>query len=293
MVFAVGCSAPASAHPGIPALDGGMAAITRSGNMGFKSIPGTLDISQFESRSLLSRPLEPSEDLEIIPAFGFKSTSLHFDQVPTSIFFDKHSLRTFDVYPFSLDCGLLTWSGPNSSPWIYGVWTGARLATDFRTVDREDFSFQFAAGAGYRIHEKCALGIGSGVTDSDGAIALHPGIGLDWSVTERLIIRVWGTDWRASYQADDHWRFSVGGESSHEFWNISDQGGKPLSINLKTYRIGLFTSRHLTGDLWLRAGAGITLGNAFKLFGSNDELLVDQKLDGGFFAQVGLTINAW
>lgn len=289
----MGCLISASAQPVIPGWDGTMAGFNHAANVDFDSIPGSLEISQFEIRNLLPHPIPPLDGLLIFPVFDCTATVLRFNQVPTSIFFDKENLHSFNVYPVTVDFSTLALSTRDDSPWIFGALAAARLATDFRHVDSDHFSFRLAGGAGYRFDNGFTFGIGGAVGNPDGDMRFRPGIGLDWMINHQFRIGVCGPAWIASFIPDENWQLSVRGDSSGEFWHISDNAGEPLAINLSSYRIGIFASRHLPGRLWLRAGAGVVIANEFELIGSSGNTIVRQGMDGGMFGQIILTIGSW
>lgn len=289
----VGCLISASAQPVIPGLDGTMASLTHAGNMNFDQASGGIEINQLTIRALLPQPVLPFNGWTIQPVFDCEATILRFNQVPTSVFADPENLHSFNVYPTVIDLGALALSMHHDSPWIYGAWADARLSTDFRHTVGNDLSYQFAAGAGYRFNEKLTLGIGGALTNPDGQVKFHPGIGLDWIINDRIHVGACGPAWFVTYQPDADWQLALRGDSADEFWNISDNHGRPLAIDLSSYQIGIFASRHLTGQLWLRAGAGVTVANEFQLNDSSGDKIVRQGLDSGWFGQICLTIGLW
>ncbi len=289
----LGCLISVTAQQVIPGFDGTAVEFTYAANMEFDTIPGSLQITEFRIRSLLSQAISLTGDWTIISAFDCKATVLHFDQVPTSIFFNKDNLHTFNVYPFTMDLSTLALSARDDSPWIYGAWADARLSTDFRRVGSQNLTFLFAAGAAYRFHDCFTLGLGGAVTNINDDLKFHPGIVLDWMITNQVHLGVWGPDWIASYILDEDWQFGFYGESSSDFWNISNKGGQPLSIALSSYRIGTFASRRVTGQIWLRVGAGVALANEFQLNDSNGDKIVKQTPNHSVFGQISLTIRSW
>ena len=289
----LGCLISAAALPVIPGFADTTIEFTHAAKMEFDTIPGGLQITEFEIRSLLSKPISPFSDWTIISAFDFKTTVLRFNQVPTSIFFDKDNLHTFNVYPFTIDLSTLALSANEASPWLYGAWADARLSTDFRSLDSQNLTILFVAGAAYRFYDRFTLGLGGAVTNINDDLKFHPGIGLDWTITDQVHLGVCGPDWIASYSLNENWQLGFCGESTSDFWHISDKGGQPLSIELSSYRIGTFASRRVIGQLWLWMGAGVTLANEFQLNNSNGDKIVKQTPDYSSFGQISLTIRSW
>ena len=287
------CLVSASAQPVIPGLDGTMAAFTHTGNMNFDQVPGSLELTRLEVRALFPQSVLPGNGWTIQPVFDFEASILQFKQVRTSVFADPQTLHSFNVYPSVIDIGALALSIHDDSPWIYGAWADAHLATDFRHASYSDLSYQFAGGTGYRFNDRFTLGIGGALTNPDGQMKFHPGIGLEWIVNEQFQVGGCGPAWFVTYHPDVDWQLSLRGDSADEFWNISDNRGRPLSIDLSSYQIGIFASRRLTGHFWLQAGAGVTIANEFQLNDSNSDKLVRQGLDSGLFGQISLTIGLW
>ena len=260
--------------------------------MGFDEISGNFKITDFAIRALPQEPFRPFDGLEILPAFDCKSTVLQFNDVPKSVI-DRGHYHTFNVYPFTLDLSALALSTHGSSPWIYGAWARAQLATDFRDVGCDDFTFDLATGAGYRFSETFTFGIGGAVTNLNNHVAFVPGIGLDWIISDQLRIGICGPVLDASYSPDANWQFSLRGDASGEIWTILDRGGDPLSFDLSSYRLGLFASRRLIGEIWLNAGAGATIGNRIRLAEPNGDTILKLGMTNGLFGQLSVTIKTW
>lgn len=89
------------------------------------------------------------------------------------------------------------------------------------------------------------------------------------------------------------WQFSFRADPSGETANITDSDGKSRAIEFQSYRIGLYANRRLSDHIWLRAGAGMTLGNEINLTETNGDERFGQNLDDGMFAQVALRIVTW
>ena len=166
-------------------------------------------------------------------------------------------------------------------------------ATDFRDVGYDDLTFDLAGGAGYRFHESFSVGIGASITNLTGDVDFYPGVGFDWQAGERLRISLCGPTFAATYLPDGNWRFSIRSESTGEIWNISDDEGKSRDIDLKSYRIGIHASRRLWGQISISAGIGVVFDNEIGLNRSNGDVLIQQRLDSGFFSEVALTITEW
>ncbi len=289
----IACVTSLPARPNIVGWDDPVAYASHAGGMHFNETPGNLEVADFGFHVLLPDEIPLAENLTLQPAFDCRATILRFNQVPTSIPIDRNHLKTFSVYPSVLEASALLAATRTDSPWMFGVWARTGVATDFRDVGSDDLTFDIAGGAAYQFHETLSAGFGAAVTGLSGDVDFHPGLGFDWQVHDRLRIGLCGPNFAATYRPDGNWRFSIRSDSTGEIWNISDNEGKSRDIELMSYRIGIHASRRIWGQISITAGVGIVLANAISLNRSNGHMLLQQRLDSGFFSQLGLTITAW
>ncbi|MES2922084.1 MAG: DUF6268 family outer membrane beta-barrel protein [Verrucomicrobiota bacterium] len=289
----IACIASLSARPRLAGWDDPIAYASHLGGMHFDRTPGNLEVSDFGFHALLPDEISLTENLTLQPAFDCRGTILRFNQVPTSIPIDRNNLETFSVYPSVLDASGLLVSSPAESPWMFGAWARTGVATDFRDIGSDDLTFDLAGGAGYRFHERLSVGFGAAVTNLSGDVEFYPGLGFDWQVSDRLRIGLCGPNYAATYTPEGNWSFSIRSNSTGEIWNISDDEGKSRDIDFKSYRIGFHLSRRVCEQISISAGAGVTFANEIGLNRSNGDVLLQQRLDSGFFGQLGLTITAW
>lgn len=282
----IGCLISASARFDVPDFDAARAIVSHAGDIDFDGGPGSLEISRFELRSLLSKPLTPADCLTILPVFEYKATSLEFDDVPGGF-----PIRDEDLH--SLNLSAYAFAARDGSPWIGIGWARAEMAGDFQDFGGDDFTFDVAGGIAYRFNEKFTLGFGGAVANLNGDTTFYPGIGFDWIVNDAVRIGLYGPTFIAAYSPDANWEFSFRGDSGGGTWNISDDAGKSRSIDLTSYRFGLFASRRLTGQLWLSAGAGATFGNEIRLTEPDGDKLFEQEMESGLFGQISLRLKAW
>jgi Domain of unknown function (DUF6268) len=179
------------------------------------------------------------------------------------------------------------------SPWMFGAWAEAGLASDFQDLRSHDFKVDFAVGSGYRFSETLSVGLGAAFTDLPGEADFKPGIGLDWKIDGRFRVAICGPVCALTYSPDPDWQFSLQGDSAGEIWNINDNEDRSRYLQLSSYKLGLFANRRITDQVQLAAGVGVTFSNEIELFRSNGDTVVDQRLDRGFFGQIGLIIAAW
>lgn len=289
----IACAASLYARPYLAGWDDPIIYTSHSGGMHFERTPGNLEVSDFGFHALLPNEVSLTENLTLQPAFDCRSTILRFNRVPTSIPIDRNNLETFSVYPSVLEASALLAASRAHSPWMFGAWARSGVATDFRDVGCDDLTFDLVGGAGYRFHESLSVGIGASFTNLTGDVDFYPGVGFDWQAGDRLRISLCGPNFAATYLPDGNWRFSIRSESSGEIWNISDDEGESRDIDLKSCRIGIHASRRLWGQISISAGVGVVFDNEIGLNRSNGDELLKQRLDSGFFSQLGLTITAW
>jgi hypothetical protein len=279
-------SAAAQTELTVPEIDAARGTFSYSGDMDFDDAAGSLEVSKLEIRSLLSAPLSPIENLVVLPAFEYRGTSLEFDGVPAAFPIDDEELH-------SLSLSALAFSRRQGSPWIYGGYARAELASDFQDIGGDDFTFDLAAGVGYRFNDCFTLALGGAVTNLNGDPTFYPGVAFDWIVSDQIRVGLYGPTFVASYSPDENWELSLRGDSGGDVWNITDGGGNSRSIDLTSYRFGLFAARRLSGELWLRAGAGATFGNDIRLTEPDGDRIDTQEMKSGMFGQISLVLKTW
>ena len=173
--FSLG-SLAASAQNIVPGFDASRVTFSQAGNMDMGTGNGDLDVTRFELRSFLCRPISPIDGLFIMPLAEYRLTALNFDQTPATYPIGDEDLHSLSLSTFAI-------SMREGSPWIYGGWARAELASDFQEIDGDDFTFDLAGGAGYRFNEKFTLGFGGAAINLNGDNKIYPGIGFDLNLT--------------------------------------------------------------------------------------------------------------
>jgi len=273
----------ASTEYKLPNFSAGRAQFTYSDEMDFDDLNGSLSTSEFELTSALSRPITVAGDIMLLPLIQYGWAGLDFDGV-TAGDEDLHSV-SLHLAAIKLNSG---------SPWFYGGWVRAELASDFQHINDDDFTFDVAGGVGYRFNERFALGAGVVVIDINGDTWACPGITFDWQVNDQTRIGLYGPIAIASYSPDENWSFSLRGAPGGGRWNITDDSGDSKTIDLDSYQVGVFASRRLTDKIWLNAGVGMTVGNNLEYADPDGENeLFDEDMESGLFGQIGITLRAW
>ncbi|MEY4244340.1 MAG: hypothetical protein RLZZ245_1925 [Verrucomicrobiota bacterium] len=276
----------AAAEPLLTEFETARSTFTHSAEMDFDPGQGSLRVSKFEIRSLLSRPITPLDGLKIIPMAEYRLTDLDFDGISSS-----YPIRDEEIH--SLNLSAVAFSKRDDSRWIYGAWARAKMNSDFQDIGEDDFKFDLAAGAGYTFNPDFTLGFGATLLNLNGDEALYPGLFFNWNATEQIRVGLYGPIFVIHYSPAAPWQFSFRADPSGETANITDSDGKSRAIEFQSYRIGLYANRRISDHIWLRAGAGITLGNEINLTETNGDERFGQNLDDGMFAQVALRLVTW
>ncbi len=280
-------SSAAPAETGFLNVDVSRSFLTYSGGMDFEDIDGSLNVIDFDFISMLSRPITVAGDVMLLPLVQYGLTDLDFDDVDAAFPIGDEELHSVSLHLAAVKLN-------QGSPWFYGGWGRAELASDFQHIDTDDFTFDIAGGVGYRFSDNFTLAAGAAVININGDTWVCPGINFDWIVNEQTRIGLYGPISRISYTPDENWSFSLRGNPGGGVWNITDDKGDSRSIDLSSYQVGAFAGRRLAGKLWLNAGVGITIFNGIEYSdpdGGNKTL--DEDMESGMFGQIGLILRSW
>jgi len=277
--------APAEArHPSYGAV---MLGGTYSDGMDFDDADGSLSVSEIDIFSLLTKPITLAGDILLVPAIKYELTSLDFDGVGGAFPIGDEDLHSLSLHLVAIKFN-------EGSPWFYGVWARAELASDFQHINSDDFTFDVAAGVGCRVNESFTIAAGVTALNINGDFWVLPGINFDWKVSDTVRAGLYGPMPLISYTPDEDWSFSLRGNPGGRIWNITDDQGDSKAVDLSSYRVGAFASRKIVGELWLNVGGGVTLANNITLSDADsDNEIIDQDMDSGFFCQIGLSLKTW
>ncbi len=271
----------------LPNMDAVMGRFTYSNEMDFEDIDGSLSVTEFDFLSVLSRPITVAGDIMLLPFVQYGLTSFDFDGVDNSF-----PIADEDLHSVSLHLAALKYD--KTSPWLYGAWVRAELASDFQHINGDDFTFDVAGGVGYRYSDNFMIGVGGAVLGINGDTWFCPGINFDWVVSDKVRVGLYGPMPVVSYTPNDDWSFSLRGNPGGGIWNITDDNGDSKDVDLSSYQVGAYAGRRLTGKLWLNAGVGMTVMNniTYSDSGGDNETL-DEDMDAGWFGQIGLSLKTW
>ena len=276
----------ASAQPVIPGYDVTKASFVYSGGMDLDETDGEMEVYTFEARTAICKPINPSSNFTILPVIQYEGTRVNFKDTPPGF-----PIEDEDVHSISLSSFFLY--SDASSPWIFGAWARAELATDFQHINTDDLTFDVVAGAGYKFSENLTVGLGVAAINLNNDEDLYIGPAFDWKVNDCVRIGLLGPNAVASWTPDENWEISLRGDASGDEWNIRDAAGDSTTLDLDTYRVGLYADRRLTGDLWLRVGAGMTVMNEIEIKSPGGNTAYQDDLDEGWFGEITLRLKVW
>lgn len=282
----LGCLSSVSAEPLLSEFEAGRTVFSHSGGMDLEDSPGSLSLSRFDLRSVLSKPITPFEGVRLIPMFEYRSADLDFDGIESAYPIQDEELH-------SLALSAVAFSNREGSRWIQGAWARAKMNSDFQDIGEDDFTFDVAGGAGYIFNDAFVMGMGVALINLNGDARIFPGPFFNWSVSETVRVGLYGPVFVASYTPSNDWSFSLRSDAGGDTWNVTDDEGASRSIDLSSYRVGLYANHHLTGELWLRVGAGFTIGNEIELTRPNGSRIFSEDMDSGLFGQVSLRLMSW
>ena len=270
----------------LPNFDAARITFRETGDLDLDGGAGSVEITQLEVRSALSRPLRLANDWLVVPMAEFTLTTLSLNDNPAGV-----PLHDEDLYSLGLSAFAIHMS--DSSPWLYGGWARAELASDFEHITSDALSFDLAAGAGYRFNDRFLLGLGAAVCNLNGNVTFYPGIGFDWIVNDDVRVGLYGPSFIASYAYSKDWLFSFRTKANGGIWNIADASGGSHAIDLTCYQLGLFADRRLTDQLWLSGGVGMVVANKLEYATIHGDTLFERDVDSGLFGQIGLRFKTW
>jgi hypothetical protein len=270
----------------LPDFDVARLTLRATGDLGLGHGEGSVGVTQMELRSLLARPIPLANDWLVVPLAEFTLTHLNLNDCPVG-----YPLHDDDLYSVGLSAFAVHLS--QGSPWLYGGWARAELASDFDRLTSDALTFDFAAVAGYRYSEHLMVGFGAAVLNLNGDVSCYPAAGFDWIVNDAVRIGLYGPSFVASYAYSQDWLLSLRARAGGGVWNISDAAGNSQAADLTTYQLGVFADRRLTGKLWLSAGVGATVGNKLEITTPHGDTLFEREPDAGLFGQIGLRLKTW
>lgn len=286
LLSSVACVVTAAAQPMIPGFDFTKFSAGYAGGMDLDDGPGELEIYQIEARTALSQPIHPIGDLTILPMIQYKATRLDFSDT-----WEGFPIEDEDVHSISLSSFFLY--NAQGSPWIFGGWTRAELATDFQHLNGDDVTFDVVAGVAYKFSDSLTVGLGAAAINLNNEQEFFFGPAFDWKPNDCFRAGLYGPNAVVSWTPHEDWELSLRGDASGDEWNIRDAAGDSTTLDLDSYRVGLYVDRRIKGDLWLRLGGGITVANEIEVQSPHGSRGYHDDLDEGYFGEIALRLKVW
>ncbi|RYD34326.1 MAG: hypothetical protein EOP87_09440 [Verrucomicrobiaceae bacterium] len=247
---------------------------------------GELETYTLDARSVLSGPISPMNNLTLLPMIQYKATRLNWKDTPAGFPIEDEDVHSIALSTYAL-------YNQQGSPWVFAGWARAELATDFQHINGDDMTFDVIAGAAYKFSDRLTFGLGVAAINLNNDEDFMIGPVLDWKVSDTFRVGILGPDATASYTPDENWEFSLRGYAAGDEWNIRDAAGQSTTLDLDSYRVGLFADRRLGGDLWLRVGGGVTLMNEIEIKSPSGNRAYKDDMDDGWFGEIALRLNVW
>lgn len=267
----------------LPIFDAARTYVRAAG--GFDAGAGDMETFDFVARAAVT-PKPRLGDWWVVPFFEYRYTSFDVDGAPAAFPTDD-----IDLHSLSLSSFFVRQSA--TSPWLYGGWASAELASDFQHVDGDDFTFDLAAGVGYRFSERFTLVAGAAVVNLNADPEWFPGINFDWKINDCLSAGIYGPSGLVVYKPHENWMFTLRGDPAGGLWNITDNAGDSRSLDWSAYRAGAYVSHRLAGHLWLTAGGGAVFSGDFDRTTPAGRTLASADPGTGWFGLLGLRLMAW
>lgn len=245
---------------------------------------GTLSYDRFTLQSGLSKPKEIAVGIKVFPAFRYTYTDVNFSDAAFREFNDLHQLE----FPFHF------FREVEGNPWVYDFKIMPGIASDMVRVKSNDFYTELNAGAIYRFSEKFSANFGLAYTRLTGSPTFLPYAGFDWQPNEAARITLHGAAFDARYQFANDWQLRLNARSAGGLWNVDTVTfGNSKYLDLSSYRAAISVERRIKNELWIYAGAGVTLGNQVELRDKYENTLYTDAADGGMFIFAGLRLGEW
>ncbi len=269
----------------LPSFDLARISFLQTGAMDFEDADADLTLSQFEFRSFFAKPIELFEGLSLIPLISYRFTDVDLDGINSPILHDEalHSISLSSILFKNFE----------GTSWFAAGWTRAELATDFQSIDSDSFTYDVAAGVGYRFSDTFTLAVGAAVLNINSDVQVYPGINFDWKPNECIQVGLYGPSFRAAYEVNERWNLAVRGMPTGGSWVYNTDFDITQTLDITSYTLGLYTENNIFGNFWLSAGVGYSFLGNLEVRDNDGSNGVDTDLDGAPFAEVAIGLRRW
>ncbi len=241
-----------------------------------------MSLEQWRIQTSLSKPIELAQALYFLPGLRYEYTDFEGAGL---------GLGSIDTDLHMIEVPLLFVYKPTDSPWSYNARFSPGIASDFDSVDSDDYFFDVRLGAEYKFSDRLSVNFGVAYTRVTGEPEVLPYLGFEYNMNDQWQFAVRGMTVEARCKVNESWIVRFIGEAGGGYWNIDTPNSDYLSV--QSYRVGVSIEHELTKDLWLTAGAGFTLANEVEWMDDSDRTLRKEDYDSGGYFTVGLRLHDW
>lgn len=241
-----------------------------------------LELQQWRIQSSFGRPFELADSLFFLPALRYEYTDVEAPQAFKG---------TIDADLHLIELPLLFIYKDGSSPWSYNARFSPGIASDFESVDSDDFFCDVRLGAEYKFNDRFRMNFGAAYGRMGGEPQVLPYVGFSYDMNDQWQFALRGATLQARYKMNDSWIVRFIGEPGGGYWNIDTPDSDYLSV--QTYRVGVSVEHKLTDDLWVTAGAGFTLANEVVWRDNSHNRISKEDYDTGGYFSIGLRLHDW
>lgn len=241
-----------------------------------------LQLDQWRLQSPLHQPFALSDEWYLL-------TGARYEQIQLE---GPNALGTpFEEDLHLIELPLVMLYQPQGSDWSFHARVSPGLSSDLDSITTDDFFVDARLGGNYRWNEKLRLNFGVAYTRAVGEPQIFPYAGFEYQFNDFLRVQWRGFTVEARYRVMPSWVLRLTGEVVGGYWNIDTPESDYLA--LQSYRIGLTLEREIADDLWLVAGAGITMANELRWQDQSGNTLRNDEFDGGSYFTLGLRLRDW
>ena len=217
---------------------------------------------------------------------GF-SWSVHFEGEYTYF----NSLRQpvvgdHDLYEVGFTASLL-WNNIRGSKWSPVIILKPSIASDFDNINSDAFRLTAFAGAIYQQSSNFKWFVGAAYNDVGHQDHVFPVAGFSWQPNEFLDFTLLGPRLDLKYKHSADWHFGVFADVHSSSWDLTNNGAQQ-TLSLFSARAGVRVDYQAFENRWVFVEAGATFSNSLEVNDRNDNELLNDNADSGFFSNVGM-----
>lgn len=241
-----------------------------------------MQMDQWRLQSSLGKPLTLTDSLFLLPGFRYEYTDF---EGPAA------GLGTYSGDLHMAELPLLFIYKPTGSPWSYNARLSPGIASDFESVDSDDFFFDVRVGAEYKFSDRLSINFGLAYSRITGEPEVLPYLGFEYDMNDQWQFALRGPTLEARYHMNESWIVRFIGEPGGGSWNIDTADSDYLAV--QSYRVGVSIEHEVIKDLWVTAGVGFTLANQVEWMNDSGSTIRKEDYDSGTYFTLGLRLRDW